>query len=114
MDITKDRTELINEAASKLQIIGSGQSVEADDSDVIDAKIDPLLLQLSADGIVEVPDDEAIPSEYFDSIATLLANNSATDFGLAYDPGVKELHERLLRRLVSSRPTYEPQRADYF
>lgn len=114
VDLTKTRTELVNEAASKLQAVGSGQSLAAEDGETIDAKVDPLLLQLSVDSIVDVTNDDEIPGEWFDAIACLLANLCADDFGKQYDPGKKTVYEAQLKKLTSSGPTYETLAVDYF
>jgi hypothetical protein len=114
MRITKTRDELIREAADKLNIVGTGQGLEAEYSEKISNNVDPLLMQLAADDICEVVNPDEIPSEWFDSIAGLLANVSAPIAGKGYDPGVKQFYEMTLRRLTSSGPTYGVQEAEYF
>lgn len=113
-DLTKTRIQLVNEAASKLQVVGSGQSLEAEDGETIDAKVDDLLLQLATDEIVSVTNTDEIPAAWFDAIASLLANICADDFGKAYDPGKVTFYEAKLRRLASARPTYETLQTTYF
>lgn len=109
------RQDLINEVAfSKLRIAGTGQALEAEYQDEIDRKIDPLIMQLSADDICYVANLASIPSEWFDGIASLLANLCAPLAGKPFDPNAKDYHEKGLRRLTSTRPTYEPQSQDYF
>lgn len=114
MILTKSRTQLVNEAASKLQAVGSGQAVEAEDQATIDDKVDPLILQLAVDSICNVDNDEEIPGEWFDAIACLLANNCADDFGKEYDPAKKALYEAQLRRLTAPKTTREPVVVEYF
>jgi hypothetical protein len=114
MKITKTRHELVREAADKLNIVGTGQSLEQEYADKINNNVDPLVMQLAADGICEVANDEFIPSEWFDSIAGLLANVSAPIAGKNYDPNIKEFYEKTLRRLTSSGPSYNVQEAEYF
>jgi hypothetical protein len=114
MKITKTRSELVREAADKLNIVGTGQALEAEYSERIDNNVDPLLMQLAADGICEVVNDQFIPSEWFDSIAGLLANVSSAIGGKNYDPGAKQFYEMMLRRVTSSGPTYNVQEAEYF
>lgn len=114
MIITKTRTELVLEAAIKLQIVGTGQSLDDDYAARIDAHVDPLLVQLGIDGIAEVSNDQVIPSEWFDSIAGLLANVSAPVAGQKFDPGIKQYYEMMLRRVTASGPTYVTQEAEYF
>jgi len=114
MKIFKSRHDLIQEAADKLNIVDTGQSLEPDYADKIDTNIDPLLMQLAADGICEVVNDKEIPSEWFDAIAGLLANICAPVAGKGYDPQIKQYYEAQLRRLTSSGPTYNVQEAEYF
>lgn len=114
MKITKTRKELLREAADKLNIVGTGQSLEAEYAEKLDNNTDPLLMQLAADGICEVVNDGEIPSEWFDSIAGLLANVSAPIAGKNYDPNIKQYYEATLRRLTSSGPSYNVQEAEYF
>jgi len=114
MDITKTRTELIREAADKLNIVGTGQSLEADYADKLDRAIDPLFMQLAADGICEVVNDQQIPSEWFDPIAGLLANICAPLGGTNYSPQLKEYYEARLKKLTASQPSYAVLESEYF
>ena len=114
MDITKTRDELIREAADKLKIVGTGQSLEAEYFDKLDGNLDPLFGQLAADGICEVVNDQFIPSEWFDALAGLLANICAPLGGTQYDPRIKEYYEMQLKRLTSSRPSYMVMENEYF
>lgn len=114
MDVTKTRTELIREAADKLNIVGTGQSLEAEYSEKIDNNIDPLFAQLAVDGICTVVNDDLVPAEWFDALSGLLANVSAPVGGKTFDPNIKEYYELRLRRLTSARATYLVQEAEYF
>jgi hypothetical protein len=114
MDITKTRTELIREAADKLNIVGTGQALEAEYAEKIDNNVDPLFAQLATDGVAVVVNDNLIPSEWFDALAGLLANVSAPVAGKNFDPQIKDYYELRLRRLTSSRPSYAVQEAEYF
>lgn len=114
MDITKTRTELIREAADKLNIVGTGQSLDAEYADRLDRNIDPLFMQLARDGVCEVVNDGFIPSEWFDALAGLLANVSAPVGGKNFDPQIKEYYEQRLRRLTAGRPSFNVQEVEYF
>lgn len=114
MDITKTRDELIREAADKLNIVGTGQSLEAEYSEKLDGNVDPLLMQLAADGICNVVNTGFIPAEWFDALAGLLANVCAPLGGKAYDPRIKEYYEMQLKRTSSGRPAYTVLEAEYF
>jgi len=114
MELVKTRLQLINEAASKLQIVGDGQPLDAESEGKLDDKIDALLLQLASERIAEVANDEAIPSDWFDPIASLLANRARSDFGQQFDPGLDQYQKALLKKVVSGRPSYAVQEAEYF
>lgn len=114
MQITKTRTELVREAADKLNIVGTGQSLEADYAEKIDNNIDPLIAQLGNDGICNVVNTEYIPAEWFEALSGLLANICAPVAGKGFDPRLKEYYEMQLKRLTSSGPSYAVQDAEYF
>jgi hypothetical protein len=113
-DTTKTRIQLVNEAMSKGMLVAAGQEPEDEDFEVVDGKVDALIAQLSVDQICEVSDDDAIPSEWFDALAALLANISASDFGKQFSADAKMYHESLLRRINSVRATFEPVQVDYY
>lgn len=114
MKTTKTRTELVREAADKLSIVGTGQPLESEYAEKLDDSVDPLFMQLASDDICVVVDDGYIPSEWFDSLAGLLANIGAAVGGKSFDPNIKEYYESRLRRLTSSGPSYAVQEAEYF
>jgi len=114
MRISKSRAELIREAADKLNIVGTGQSLDADYQDRINNNVDPLFMQLAKDRICEVVDDDQIPSEWFDSLAGLLANISAPIAGNPFSPELRLFYERMLRRVTRQDPAYVVQDAEYF
>ena len=114
MKLTKNRDELIREAADKLNIVVTGQILEQDYADRLDRTIDGLFVQLANDGICEVVNDGFIPSEWFDSLAGLLANMCASLAGTNFDPQIKMFYETLLRRATSSGPSYNTMETDYF
>lgn len=114
MQVTKNRSQLVHEAADKLNLVGTGQPLEAEYAAKIDTNIDPLFSQLSGDKICHVADDDAIPSEWFDALAILLANINAPLSGQRMDPGIKDYAENLLKRITASQPSYETQENEYF
>lgn len=113
VDIVKTRTDLIRRAATELGKLVSGQDIESEDSDTIDNLVDPLVRQLSFDDVVDVSPD-AIEPQYFLPLARLLANEAAPSFGIPKSQEIKAADEFLLRKLSSSRPTYEPLISEYF
>lgn len=114
MDIEKTREELIREAADKLNIVGTGQALEADYHAKLDGNVDPLLMQLAADGICNVVNFDHIPSEWFDALSGLLANVCAPLGGKGFDPQIKAFYEMQLKRLTASRPSYAVMDNEYY
>lgn len=114
VEITKTRTQLIERAATELGALPSGQSLAVEDSNTIDNLVDPLIYQLSADGVVSIQDAEEIPAEYFIPLARLLANEAAPSFGQGTSADIKAVNEGLLRRMTATAPTGETLRAVYY
>lgn len=113
--VVKSRQDLINEVAySKLRVAGTGQPLEPEYANEIDNKIDPLFAQLSVDQICHVGNTDAIPAEWFDAIAGLLANLCSPLVGKQFSPDAQAYFERSLLRLTSSRYTREVLEAEYF
>src|SRR5688572_18062259 len=113
-DITKTHTDLIERAATELGVLPSGQPLSDEDAATIGALVDPLIRQLSLDGVVDVADSNAIAAEHFLPLARLVANEAAPSFGIAYSLDAKLENERQLRRLAATRPTREPLKSTYF
>lgn len=111
---TKTRDELVDDALRKLMVVGAGQSPDAEDQELVDGKVDPLIDQLSADLIVQITDDDAIPGEFFDPVSSLLANLCAPDFGKTFSPDVQAFYEQRLRRTQMVQPTYQALETDHF
>ena len=114
VDITKPRSQLKERAAKDLGIIEPGETLSAEDDETFDGLVDPLIAQLSADNIVFIDDSEAIDVAVFLPLARLLANIAGPDFGSPINEEAKAMDERTLRRLASTRPTYETLKAVYY
>jgi hypothetical protein len=114
MTLTKTQDELIARALTKLKVIGSGQSPDAEDRASVAAAIDGVLADLRARDVANVADVEAIPTEWFESLADLLAQAVADDFGAERDADRIAAAEAALRRKAAVAPTYQVQRAQYF
>jgi hypothetical protein len=111
---SKTRDDLVARALVKLTVVGSGQSPDAEDAASIDAAIDGILNDLAARDVVEVPDDDAIPSEWFEDLAEIVAQCCARDFGRPKDQAEIDHAERALIKKGTSGPTYQHQTTEYF
>jgi len=114
VDITKTRDQLKERAAKDLGIIEPGEALSTEDDDTFDGLVDPLIAQLSADQIVYIDDSEAIDVAFFLPLARLLANIAGPDFGSPINEQAKMADEAILRRMTSTRPTYEVHKGEYF
>lgn len=97
--MAKTRAELIDEVAGLLNILGPGETLSAEDQDVIDGKIDPEVARLSAREIVYIADVESIEDEYFDDLAILVAETAGPKFGQGRNPVVRNDAENRLREM---------------
>ena len=120
MSLTRTRNDLVNEALANLGILAAGQNAAAEDFEAVDGKIDAMVAWLEAVNIVDVDDIDAIPAEWFNPLAVLLADEAALMFGLSGvphpqgepDPTIVAIDK--LRLTTYGRPTYERLKQEYF
>lgn len=111
---TKTLTDLQIEALGILTGLDPSQDPSPEDLQTIGNYVDPLIAQLSADNVITIHDSNAIAQEVFLPLARLLANVAGPRFGSAMNADAKRADEAALRRIASSRPTYEVIHAEYF
>jgi len=114
VDITKTRAQLKTRAGKSLAIIEPGEALSTEDDATLDDLVDPLIAQLAADNVVYIDDSEAIDVTYFLPLARLLANLAGPDFGSPINEEAQVRDENILKRLASTRPTYEVHPGEYF
>jgi hypothetical protein len=114
VDITKTRTQLIHRALAAIGALEPGEAPSTEDYNTMDNLVDPLIAQLAADDVVYIDDSEEIPVAYFIPLANLLGNMAGPDFGSPVNDQARARDEMYLRKLVSTRPTYEVQKGNYF
>ena len=121
MAVPRTRNDLVNEALMNLGVLAAGQSPDAEDFQAVDGKVDALYARLEAQDLIDLDNTvDEIPAEIFNQLAVLLADDAALEFGL---PGVPaspsnpqpvEAAEDSIRRATYARPTYVPQKTEYF
>jgi hypothetical protein len=111
---TKTLSDLETEAFGILTGLDPSQQPAAEDLETIGKYVDPLLEQLSADGIIAITDKNSISQAVFLPLTRLLANVAGPRFGSPMNADAKKADEAALRRIAASRPTYETIRAEYF
>jgi hypothetical protein len=114
VDFFKTRNQLKERAAKDLGVLLPGEALSTEDDETLDGLVDPLMAQLAADDIVYISDPEEIALEYFLPLASLLANMAGPDFGSPVNDDAKRRDEATLRRIVSTRPTYDVAEGNYF
>jgi hypothetical protein len=120
MALTKTRNDLVNQALSNLGKLAAGQTADAEDFDAVDSHVDGTLSRLAIRDIATVTDDDAIPVEWFDPIAVIVADDAAPEFGsigIPRKPGAPDpvdVAEATLRELNRGKPTGEHQHGEYF
>lgn len=115
----KSRAELVREALDLLGILQAGQDPSAEDTDVVDDKVEPTLAGLRTLEIIEIGDPEAIPDEVFLQVAAFLAEKCVQTFGLMGAEAqrvsdARQVAEQEIRIMTRSRPTYETAGSEYF
>jgi len=113
-DTFKTRAQLIERAAAAIGVKEPGEALSSEDYDAFDNLVDPLIAQLSADGVAYIENDEEIPVEYFVPLANLLGNMAGPDFGSPVNDQAQARDEATLRRLASTKPTYARLKMQYF
>lgn len=78
--MSKTRLEVVNQAAKRLGILATGQSLPADDYDAIDNLWEPLCEELAARQVYVVGDVESVDDNAFLKLADLLAIEAAPTF----------------------------------
>ena len=103
---TRTREALVARAVAIVTVQGSAQAADAEDIAVMDDFVDGVLASLAARNIVFVPDDDAIPTEQFELIATCLAETPAVArrFGRAADDAARRDAEEQLRVIARAQP----------
>jgi hypothetical protein len=111
---TKTRDQLVTRALQKLGVFGAGQSPEDEDTEHVDGVVDALVADLAGREVVLITDEDAIPIEYFEWVADILADHVAQDYGKARNPDVVMFAERMLHKITNAQQTYEVLRAEYY
>ena len=74
---------LVANAARMLGVLPSGQTLSAEDSDIITPRVATVIADLNARAIVTISNENAIPGGMFDALSTLVANAAKHAYELA-------------------------------
>src|SRR5580700_9460933 len=75
-------TDLVTEALANLGVLAAGETVDTDDFNWVNEKLDSIYRMLGALEIVYVPDPNNIPGAWFAPLADIVAGECASKFGL--------------------------------
>lgn len=126
----RSSSELVLEALKNLGVIAAGQSVDPEDFNYVNEKLDSIFRKLAGLEVVFVADPDNIPGAWFSDLADIVAGECATKFGLVGDEYVTMMNKGLggagnveigagtaaksLKIMTRGRPTYEIQRMTCF
>lgn len=118
--MTKSREDLVNRALAKLKVTAAGQQPSAEDKQVVDDQVEPMLAKLSRKNIYAYGDPDEIEDECFEDLAGILAVIMANDFGgVRIDPDMpnetfRQNCENSLREINAETLSYQPLQGQYF
>lgn len=111
----RTRAQLVTRALQKLKVVGSGQTASAEDSQLVDDVVGPVLQSLSRRAIFQWGDEDDLPEEAFEHLADCVAHAAAPDFGKSYgDDAALRGFERRLRELEPYALSGQRQTTEYF
>lgn len=112
--MTKTREQLVSRALQKIRVVGSGQTASAEDTQLVDGIVEPLMQDLAARNIFHWGDEDELPDEAFEHLADLLGNAAAPDFGKASDDAARRSAEGRLRLLEPVTLSGQVLNTEYF
>lgn len=112
--MTKTRTELVTHALERLRVVGSGQTASAEDTQLVDKVVDPLMSDLASRDIFQWGDPDELPDDAFEHLAELLANATAEDFGKPVSEDRRLMAEARLRLIQGVALSGQPVKSEYF
>jgi len=119
--MAKSARDLCNKALEILMVAEPGQSIAAEDYQLVRKALDILLAELDADEVAYIyahssdDDQETIEDRHFRALAALLANDVASSFGVAAaDEAGRQVMLTRLRKIDRVGPQGYVQTAEYF
>ena len=120
MAAPRTRIDLVNEALKNLGVLAAGQTANAEDFEAVNDKVDELMSYLAHVDIIDIDNIDEIQPEIFSSLAVLLADDCALQFGLPgipvspSNPDPVQAAEDSIRLVTYGRPTYERLKTEDF
>lgn len=116
---TRTRADLVVKILEKLQVVPEGQTPEAEDTTRVDRNLPSLIAELAGREIVYVGDLNAVPEEWFLSLAQIAAYELRNEFGVTGEFEITLARGNAegiakIKVMTRGRPTYEPLRTVSF
>lgn len=99
-----NRAQLVELAADELNLSSVGQTLAVEDSEKIDARIDPLIDNLAVRGVIYLGSTEDFADSISEPLSILLADSCAKIFGKPRDPVTRDRIEEELRVIARRAP----------
>lgn len=112
--MAKTSTHLANRALDKLQMVGLGQSPDAEDTAKALAAYEAFAEFISGIDVYTISDPDDIDLAAFEPLAGYFAYFIANDFAKPQDENMRAAAEYNLRRLTAGKSTGEVLKAEYF
>ena len=112
--MAKTSTQLANRALEKLQMVGLGQSPDAEDTQKALDKYETFAEFISGIDVYTISDETDIDLAAFEPLASYFAYFIASDFSKPQDENMRLAAENLLNRLTATKPTYETMVSEHF
>jgi len=108
------REQLVLRALRELGVPGAGQMPSAEDAQVVDGEIAPIMADLSLRNVWSWGDPDRIDDAAAVHLAIIIANSVANQFGKDRDETKRLMAEVRLRELDNAEDAGDPIPANYF
>ena len=110
------KAEIATKCVQLMGVLQAGQTINSDDSTLIQDAYDSLYLNLQADHSVDWGPDDDIPQQFENQITMLLANQSniCKAFGVPVDYNDLALAQKTLKKSLSIDDNEQPARVQNF
>jgi hypothetical protein len=112
--MSKTREELIARALLEVGVLAAGQTPSAEDAQVIDDAISPIMSDLATRDIYTWGDPDIFEDDAFEHLGVILANSRAPTFGSVRDEQTRLICEARLKQLRPLITSGSHQTAEYF
>lgn len=111
--------DLLQEVLENLGVLAAGQTPEQEDLSRVSEKLPSIVATLGASEIVDIPDLNNIPDEWFIPLSNCVAYFCKAKFGITGDAATQvdndyQVALLMFRVMNRGKPTYETMKSDPF